>query len=282
MKSILYYRSKKILLSLFIHLFLMSVAFSCLYPVLWMVSSSLKTQETIFRDVSLIPKEPNFKNYLLAMKESNFGRYFLNSIFYTVSVVFVLVIISSLAGYAFSRLNFPGKNFLFILFISAMMIPLPGSFVALFVLLNKLHLRDTVLGYILSLVCSGLSLSIFLFKTFFDRMPQELEDMARIDGCSKLRTFWHVALPFSKPILAVVITFNALAVWNEYLLALIIFDNKNLMPLQRALIVFQGEFLTNYPLLMAGLTISALPVILFYIIVHKYVVKGVASAVLFS
>ena len=280
MRSAIYYKIKKVTLNSLIHLFLISVAVTCLYPLLWMFSSSLKTQETIFRDISLIPKVFHFENYYLALSQSDFGRYLLNSIIYTVCVVLGILIISSLAAYAFSRLRFPGRNIIFILFIAAMMIPIPGSFVALFVLLNKLHLRNTPLGYILCMISVGLSASIFMLKTFFDKMPKELEDAARMDGCSKLGIWWHVALPFARPVLAVVVVFNALNVWNEYVLALIIFDNKNLMPLQRALMMFRGEFLTNYPLLMAGLTITALPIIIVYLLMQKYIVKGVTQAVL--
>jgi raffinose/stachyose/melibiose transport system permease protein len=279
MKSAIYYKTKKVTLNLVIHLFLLSVAVTCLYPLLWMVASSFKTQETIFRDISLIPRQWHFENYYLAVSQSNFGRYLINSIFYTVSVVLGIVFISSLAAFAFSRLRFPGRNIIFILFIAAMMIPIPGSFVALFVLLNKLHLRDTPLGYILCMISVGLSMSIFLLKTFFDKMPRELEDAARIDGCSKIGIWRHVAMPFARPALAVVVVFNALNVWNEYVLALIIFDSKNLMPLQRAVMMFRGEFLTNYPLLMAGLTITALPIVIVYLFMQKYIVKGVTQAV---
>lgn len=282
MKSAIYYQTKKVTLNLLIHLFLLSVAATCLYPLLWMVASSFKTQETIFSDISLIPKAIHFENYYQAVSQSDFGRYFLNSVFYTASVVFGIVVISSMAAYAFSRLRFPGRNFLFYMFLAAMMIPIPGSFVALFVLLNKLHLRNTPLGYILCMISVGLSMSIFLLKTFFDKMPRELEDAARIDGCSKLGIWRHVALPFAKPALAVVVVFNALNVWNEYVLALIIFDSKNLMPLQRALMMFRGEFLTNYPLLMAGLTITALPIIIVYLFMQKYIVKGVTSQTVFG
>jgi multiple sugar transport system permease protein/raffinose/stachyose/melibiose transport system permease protein len=247
-----------------------------------MVSSSLKTQETIFKDMSLIPREMHFQNYILAWQEGGFGRYFLNSIIYTVSVVIGIIIVASLAAYAFSRLRFPGRKILFLMFMAAMMIPIPGSFVALYVLLNKLHLRNTALGYILCMISVGLSMSIFLLKTFFDKLPRELEDAARIDGASKFGIWWHVAMPLARPVLAVVVIFNVLNVWNEYVLALIIFDSKNLMPLQRALMVFQGEFLTNYPLLMAGLTITALPVILMYLLMQKYIVKGVTEGATFG
>jgi len=221
-------------------------------------------------------------NYVLAWEQGGFGRNFLNSIFYTAAVVIGIVIVASLAAYAFSRLKFPGKNVLFIMFIAAMMIPIPGSFVALYVLLNKLHLRNTPVGYILAMINVGLSMSIFLLKTFFDKMPTELEDAARIDGCSKLGIWWHVALPLAKPVLAVVVVFNALVVWNEYILALIIFDSRKFMPLQVAIKLFQGEFVTNYPLLMAGLTITALPIIIVYLLMQKYIVKGVASGAVFG
>jgi multiple sugar transport system permease protein/raffinose/stachyose/melibiose transport system permease protein len=282
MKTQVYYKAKRIIINTLIHLFLMTIAVSCIVPLGWMVSSSLKTQETIFQDMSLIPREFHFQNYILAWKEGGFGRYFLNSIIYTVSVVIGIIIVASLAAYAFSRLRFPGRKILFLMFMAAMMIPIPGSFVALYVLLNKLHLRNTAFGYILCMISVGLSTSIFLLKTFFDKLPRELEDAARIDGASKLGIWWHVALPLARPVLAVVVVFNALNVWNEYVLAMIIFDSKNLMPLQRALMVFQGEFLTNYPLLMAGLTITALPIILVYLLMQKYIVKGVTDGATFG
>jgi raffinose/stachyose/melibiose transport system permease protein len=262
-----------------IHMFLISAAVACLYPLLWMVSSSLKTQETIFSDLSFIPKQLHFKNYYLALSEYDFGRYLMNSLLYTISAVAGILLISSLAAYAFSRLRFPGRNIIFIVFMAAMMIPVPGSFVALFVVLNKLHLRNTPLGYVLCMISVGLAMSIFLLKTFLDTMPRDLEDAARIDGCSKIGIWRHVALPFARPALAVAGIFNALNVWNEYVLALIIFDHKSLMPLQRAVMMFRGEFLTNYPLLMAGLTITALPIIVIYLFMQRYIVKGVSQVV---
>ncbi len=277
MKTTAYYKIKKVTINTLIHLFLITVSVSCVFPLLWMVSSSLKTQQTIFSDTALIPKTFHFANYYQAWMQGGFGRYFLNSIFYTVSVVIGIIIISSMAAYAFSRFRFPGRNILFILFMAAMMIPIPGSFVALYILLNKLHLRNTPIGYILCMINVGLSTSIFLLKTFFDKMPKELEDAARIDGCSKLGMWYHVALPLAKPVLAVVVVFNALNVWNEYILALIIFYSKRFMPLQVALQTFQGEFVTNYPLLMAGLTITALPIIIVYLLMQKYIVKGVTQ-----
>ena len=278
----LIFKVRKTATNILIHLLLILVSIACLFPLLWMFGSSLKTQTTVFSDMSIIPQQPHFENYVRAWRDGGFGMYFFNSLIYTFTVVFGIVLVSSLAAFAFSRLKFPGRNAFFIMFLAAMMIPLPGSFVPLYVLMVKLHLVNTRLGYCLCLINVGLSFSIFLLKTYFDKMPKELEDAARMDGCNKWGIYRHVALPFARPALAVVVIFNALNVWNEYVLALIIFNSKNLMPLQRGLMMFRGEFLTNYPLLMAGLTIAALPIIILYMLMQKYIVKGVTSQVIFQ
>ena len=240
--------------STFIHIFLMSVTMTCLFPLFWMVRSAFMSNETIFVDKALIPAQLYFNNFAIAWTKGNFGVYFFNSVFYTFCVVIGIVLVASLAAYAFSRLDFPGKNVIFYFFVAAMMIPLPGSFVPLFVLMNKLGLINTRFGYILCMINVGLSMSILLLKTFFDKMPHDLEDAARIDGCSKLGIWWHVALPLARPAIAVIVIFNSLNVWNEYILATLLLGDTKLMPLQRGLMVFQGANSVDYPVLMAGLT----------------------------
>jgi multiple sugar transport system permease protein/raffinose/stachyose/melibiose transport system permease protein len=234
------------------------------------------TLETVFTDKSLIPEAFNWHNYVAVLTEENFAVYFMNSVIYTGSVVFLIVIIASLAAYAFSRLQFPGKNFFFYMFVAAMMIPLPGSFVPLYVLVNKLNLINTRVGYILCMTNVGLSMSILLLKTFFDKMTPELEDAARIDGCGKLGIWWHVALPLARPAIAVIVIFNSLNVWNEFILAQLLLTDTRLMPLQKALMEFQGAHSVDYPVLMAGLTIAAVPIILVYLFMQKHLIKGFA------
>lgn len=260
-----------------IHMFLACVAVSCLFPLFWMVRSALMTNQTVFTDKSLIPSELHFENFIIAWTEGNFGTYFLNSVVYTTSVVVGIVVVSSLAAYAFSRLDFPGKNFFFYMFVAAMMIPLPGSFVPLTVLMTKTRLINTPHGYILCMINVGLSLSILLLKTFFDKMPPDLEDAARIDGCSKLGIWRHVALPLARPAIAVIVIFNSLNVWNEYILATLLLNDKGLMPLQRGLMVFQGAHSVDYPILMSGLTIAATPIIIVYLFMQKHIIKGLSS-----
>lgn len=277
MKKIDIYILTRIFKSTVIHILLMTVALTCLFPLFWMIRSSLMTKATIFSDKSLIPHEIHFDNYVLAWTKGNFGTYFLNSVIYTASVVVGIVVISSLAAYAFSRLKFPGNKFFFYMFVIAMMIPLPGSFVPLVVLMNKLHLADKPIGYILCMINVGLSFSILLLKTFFDKMPADLEDAARIDGCNKLGIWRHVAIPLARPAIAVIVIFNSLNVWNEYILATLLLSDKKVMPLQRGLMDFQGAHSVDYPLLMAGLTIAAVPIILVYLAMQKHIIKGLAS-----
>ena len=263
--------------STIIHVFLLSVTLTCLFPIFWMVRSAFMTNETIFVDKAFIPHVLNFGNFAVAWTKGNFATYFLNSVIYTVCVVGGIVLIASLAAYAFSRLDFPGKNVIFYLFVAAMMIPLPGSFVPLFVLMNKLHLINTRFGYILCMINVGLSMSILLLKTFFDKMPKDLEDAARIDGCGRIGIWWHVALPLARPAIAVIVIFNSLNVWNEYILATLLLGDTKLMPLQRGLMVFQGANSVDYPVLMAGLTMAAIPIVVVYLAMQKHIVKGLSS-----
>lgn len=273
------YRTRRLMKNILIHVFLVAIALLCLFPLFWMVRTSLMNMETVFVDKSIIPKNINFGNFITAWTKGEFGTYFLNSVIYTVSVVFGIVLVSSLAAYAFSRLKFPGRDFFFYMFVAAMMIPLPGGFVPLVVLMNKLQLGNTRIGYILCLISVGLSISILLLKIFFDKMPPDLEDAARIDGCTKLGIWRHVALPLARPAIAVIIIFNSLNVWNEYILALLLLSEKSKMPLQRGIMVFEGSHSVDYPVLMAGLTIAAVPIILFYLAMQKYIIKGLSPKV---
>ncbi len=272
-----YEKVKRATTNFFIHAFLILVSIGCLFPLWWAFASSLKTQQTVFTDLSLFPKNPHWENYYTAWTKADFSLYFFNSLLYTVTVVVGVLWVASMAAYAFSRFQFPGKNILFLIIISTMMIPIPGSFIALYVLLNKLHLVNTQLGYILPQINGGLALGIFLLKTFFDDLPKELEDSARIDGCGRLRVYWYIALPIARPALAVLAIFNILAVWNEYLLAMLVLSSKNLMPLQRGLMVFQGAHVTQYPLLMAGIVITVLPVLVVYLMLQKHIIKGITA-----
>lgn len=270
-------KAKSIVTSILIHALLLCVSAICLFPLWWAFSSSLKTQATVFSDMSLFPMDPQWGNYARAWTKGGFAIYFMNSIFYTTVVVSGVILIASMAAYAFSRFQFPFRNALFVLLIATMMIPVPGTIIPLYALLVKLDLVNTRLGYILPQINGGLALGIFLMKTFFDDLPKELEESARIDGCGRLRVYWHIALPLAKPAIAVLAIFTILTVWNEYLLAMLVLADKALMPLQRGLMVFQGAHITQYPLLMAGIVITIAPVIALYLMLQKYIIQGITA-----
>ncbi len=277
MKASLVYKIKGFLNQLGIQIILISVAITCLFPLLWTLSASFKTNQTIFEDMSLIPRQFHFVNYYIAWTKGHFGVYFLNSLVYTVVVVVGIVIIGSMAAYALARLEFPGRNFFFFLLIATMLIPVPGAIVALYLLLMKLHLANTRIGYLLPLINSGLPLAIFLFKTFFERIPKDLEDAARIDGCSRFGIYWRVALPLARPAIAVVVIFNSLTVWNEYMLAMLILEDDKLMPLQRGLMNFYGAHLAQWSTLMAGIVITIIPIVILYLIMQKHIITGIMA-----
>ena len=273
-------RLKKRLVSVITHSILIIIALSCIFPVFWMISSSLKTQDEIFTKMNLLPQHWSFVNYAIVWTKAEFGMYFLNSVIYTFFGVLGVVFISSLAAYGFARLEIPGKNFIFLLLVSTMLLPIPGVFVPLYILLNKLHLLDTRLGLILCYINGGLAFGIFLLRSFFEELPIEIEEAALIDGASRFGIYWRIALPLAGPAIATLVIFNTLSIWNEFLLALVVLQDKSTMPIQRGLMVFQGTHITDYPLLMAGLTIATIPVLVVYLLMQKHIVKGIAAGAL--
>lgn len=271
---------KKNIDSVFIHAFLLFVVLVNVFPLAWMISSSLKTQDEIFTSSSFIPKEIRWENYKYAWTQGNFKTYFLNSLLYTGATLLGVIFLSSMAAFAFAQANFRGAKILFYFFIASMMIPIPGAFIPLYVLLIKLDLANTRLGLILPYINSGLALAIFILKGFFEEIPKELQEAATIDGCGTFGIYWRIFLPLAKPAIMAVCIFTALNVWNEVLLALVIINDSALMPIQRGALEFQGQHFTNYPLLMAALTISTAPILIIYFLLQRHIIKGLAEGAL--
>lgn len=260
-----------------VQLLLILVSITCLFPLVWMLSTSLKTRSEVYTTRSLIPSRWNFENYVKAWVDGNFSVYFFNSVIYTLAIVAGVVIVSTLAAYALARLDFPLKNVVYFAFLIFMMIPIPGSFISLYVLLVKLGIQNTRIGYILPMINSGLAVAIFILKSFFEDIPKELEEAAIIDGCNKLQIYYGIMFPLAMPAISTIIIFNTLSAWNEYILATVNFTNPNLMPIQQGLFVFQGQYFTQYELLMAANVITTLPIILIYLMLQKYIVKGITA-----
>ncbi len=258
-------------------IFLLVVALFCLFPIVWMLSTSLKGTQEAFTSYSIIPHTWRFSNYTMAWGQANFGVYFFNSLIYTLTVMVGVWVIATMGAYGFARLRMPGKNGIFYILVGSLMIPIPGSFIPLYLLMNYYHLTGTRLGYVLPMISAGLATSIFILKSFFETVPKEFEEAATIDGCTKFGVFSRIMVPLSRPAWTTVLIFTALSTWNDYLWALIMFNRKELMPIQVGLRVFQGQYFTRYEMLMAGTAIAAIPVIVLYIFFQKSIVSGVMS-----
>jgi ABC-type glycerol-3-phosphate transport system permease component len=263
-----------------LHVALISWAAISLFPVLYMLLASVQSTQEIYSGVHLIPRRLDWHNYLQAWSEASFGRYLANSAIYTTSVVAAVLVIASAAAYAFARLEFPAKNIIYYAILAFLFIPIPGSFIPLYVVLVKLHIVNTRIGYILPLINANLPVAVFILRRFFDELPREIEEAALVDGASRVTIYRKIALPMAKPAIATVAIFTMLSVWNEFVLALIVFSNQRLMPLQVGLQTFQGEYFSQYGLMMAAISITTLPVVGVYLLFQRFIIKGIMAGAL--
>jgi raffinose/stachyose/melibiose transport system permease protein len=257
------------------HALLVLVACLAMFPIVWLVSGSLQSAEELYGGVTLVPRTPQFGNYLTAWKEGGFGVFLRNSLLYASTTVAVTLLVGSMAAYALARIDFRGRTPVLVVILAVMIVPLPASFVALYKLLISLGLANTRPGYVLALTASGLPISIFILRGFFVRQPRDLEDAAVLDGCSAWGVYWRVMLPLARPGLAAVAIIQFLNVWNEYLLALVMFSSDALMPVQRGLTQFVSADTPEQHILLAATTMAVLPVIVLYAFAQRSIIQGI-------
>ena len=191
-----------------------------LYPVLWMVFASFKSKTEIVSNVWGLPQSLRWENYVAAWESAKLGYALANSVITSLSVVTLIVLFASLAGFAFAKLRFPGATAIFLALVFTMHAPAP--IIPLYVLLVRLGMTDSRIGLILPMVAGGVPLAIFIFRAFFQSIPTELLDAARVDGCTDLGAFGRVVLPISGPAIATVAILQFVGAWNEYFLALVL------------------------------------------------------------
>lgn len=252
-------------------------ALIAIFPLLWMLSGSLQSLDELLSGNSFLPGNPQWDNYVTAWVQGDLGRYLLNSVTYTLTAVVGILMVSSMAGYALARLEFWGKNLFTFLILAVMIIPAPAMFLAQYRLLIALGLSNSGVGYVLILITSGIPMATLIMRSFFASQPKDLEEAAAIDGASSMRIFASVILPLARPGLAAVAVIQGLGAWNEYLMALVIFDDNNLMPIQRGLTSFNSAETPQQEILLAATAISIVPVIFFYLLAQKHIVKGIGA-----
>jgi raffinose/stachyose/melibiose transport system permease protein len=257
------------------HGLLVFVAFLALFPIFWLLSGSLQSIEELYGGVTLLPRAPHLQNYVTAWNEGGLGVFLPNSLLYSSVTVVAILLVASMAGYALARIEFRGRGAVLFVILAVMIVPLPASFIALYKLLIFLGLANTRIGYILAMTAGGLPISIFILRGFFLRQPRDLEDAAVLDGCSAFDVYWRVMLPLAKPGLAAVAVIQFLHVWNEYLLALVMFSSEALMPVQRGLTQFVSSDTPEQHILLAATAMAVLPVIVLYTLAQRSIIQGI-------
>jgi multiple sugar transport system permease protein len=244
-----------------------------LFPFAWMVSTSLKPDLAVFQTPpQLIPKPFQPSNYSTVVHVFPVWRFLINSALVAVISVALQVSTSAMAAYAFARLKFRGSNLLFLLYLTTLMVPFQVTIVPLFVEMKYLHFVNSYPGLIVPSIASAYG--TFLLRQAFLSLPAELEEAAFVDGASHWTVFSRIALPLVRPSLATFAVLSFIASWNSFLWPLVIISSQKLMTLPVGLSNLQGEHLTAWNLVMAGATISVLPILLVYLVAQKQIVRG--------
>jgi multiple sugar transport system permease protein len=267
------------------------LSLAMLVPFLLMILTSLKTMEDVFSPHFIwFPKHIQWSNYTEAFSRGNWARYYFNTFYVTVATVLISLVINSFAGYAFAKLNFKGRETLFLISLVGLMIPPQVTMIPVFLILKHIPFAggndwhgDGGLGWIDSY--NGLiapyvagSFGVFLFRQFFLQIPRELDDAAKVDGMGRIRAFIKIYLPLSKPVFATLIAIKATASWNEYTWPLIITNSEKMKTIQIALSMFSSEYQTQWNLLMASTTIMVLPLLVLFIFTQRYFIEGIATS----
>ena len=277
-QSGLSYRNRLLLQRIGIYAVLVLFALIFLVPLFWMLSTSFKPKSQWFgREIYWIPRTITNENYTKILNNNALpvGRWFMNSMMVATVATVLTLIVDSLAAYAYARLQFPGRNVIFALLLATLFLPGMMFLVPNFVTVTRLGWLNTYQGVIVP----GLAgiFGIFFLRQFFQGIPRELEEAAHIDGASTLQTFYRVALPLAKPALATLGIITFLGSWNEFLWALLVLKDRKLLTLPPGLATLQGAYTSEYGQMMAGAVIAAVPVLVLYVALQKYIVQSVAT-----
>jgi ABC-type glycerol-3-phosphate transport system permease component len=243
------------------------------FPFVWMLLTSVREANTIFTG-PVIPRKLTFAGYSEAWTTTHFPLHFWNSVWITAVTVIGVLVFATLSGYAFAKLDFPFRNTLFVLLLTTLMMPSTALIIPLYLQLKSLGLLDSQAGLLVLYISGSAPFAMFLMRAFFQTLPDELIEAARVDGGSEFTIFRRVILPLTRPGIATVVIFQFLQTWNEFLIANTVLRNTDALPLQPVLFTLMGQYSTNWPALTAGLTLSIVPVVVVYVRMQRQFVAG--------
>lgn len=258
------------------HALLILLALLVLFPVIWIVLSSFKPQNELFRQpLSLLPRAFTLQNYSQALSQGNFLRYFGNSLFVSVTSTLLAVLINVMAGYALAKYIFPGRDLIFTLMLSTLMIPLQVIMIPIFLQLKNFGLLNTLWGLIIPPAATPTG--IFLARQYMVTLPNSMIEAARIDGAGEATLFRRVILPLSLPIVATITIFSFMWRWNDYLWPLIVITDNKKQTIQQALANFVGQLQINWSQLLAMTTVAIVPVVLVFLVFQQFFMTGISA-----
>ncbi len=258
----------------FKHCILISGAILMLFPFFWSVSTSFKSLREIFRNpFSLIPIHPTFNNYVAIFNKIPFARYLLNSFIVASATTFLQILTAMLSAYAFSRLNFKGRNLIFYIFLATMMIPGQLLMIPQYLIVAKFGWINTYQGLIVPYAATALT--TFFLRQFFLAIPKDLEDAAVIDGCNSFQVLVKIFLPISKPAISTIAIFSFMWSWNSYFWPLLIVNVPKMRTIQLGLAMFRTEGGIQWGEFMAGTVVATLPILIAYFFAQKHFVKSI-------
>ncbi|MBB6674637.1 carbohydrate ABC transporter permease [Cohnella nanjingensis] len=257
---------------------LVLVSLVMLVPFLWMISTSFKEPQDIFKyPPRFIPKSFNFHNYVEVFDRIPFGSFYVNSVYIAFVVVIGTAFFASLAGYSFARIPFAGRNIVFLILLSAMMIPHEVTAIPMFLFMRELGWIDTHWPLVLlPIFGAGGVFGIFVMRQFFISIPKELEEAAMIDGCSRFRIYGQIMLPIAKPGIATLTIFTFVTNWNEFFDPLIFINTRSLMTLPLGLSLFTDEVGTAWHYLMSATVMATVPLLIVFFFAQRQFIEGVA------
>ncbi len=257
-----------------LYLALLGIAWCSLFPILWALSGSLKGEGEVTRP-TLFPAHPHWSNYGEVFALMPFWRMFGNTVLYAGCVTAGQVFFCSLAGYAFARLRFRGRDVLFMLYLGTLMVPLTVTVIPQFILMRIAGLVDTPWAMIVPGLF-GSAFGTYLMRQFFATIPAELEEAAILDGCSPWQIYWRILLPHARPAVMVLAVLTWVGVWNDFLWPLLMIQRNSIATLTLGLVRMQGEYVARWPVLMAASMLILLPLVLIYAVAQRAFVRGIA------
>lgn len=259
------------------YILLILLALVMLVPFVWMLSASFKLNKDVFTfPIQWIPKEPRPQNYIDIWQQIPLLKFIGNTAYITVVVTLLQLFTSSFAAYAFAKLHFPGRDILFVMYIATIAVPWQSYMVPQFMMLRSWHLNDTHLSIIL--LQAFTAFGVFMMRQFYDGIPDELCEAARIDGLSEYGIWAKIMLPLSKPAISTLTIFTFVGTWNDFLGPLIYLTTESKKTIQIGLRMFISQYSAEYGLIMAGSVVVLIPVLIVFLALQKYFVQGIATS----